>query len=125
MSLANKTTREQLRKRRHARVRARVSGTPDRPRLNVSRSLRGMYAQLIDDTTGKTLVSVDTKSKDLTGDAGERSGKVAVSYLLGKTLAEKAKEQNITTTVFDRGGQKYQGRVQAVADGARDGGLVF
>jgi large subunit ribosomal protein L18 len=125
MSQASKTTREQLRKRRHARVRSLVSGTPERPRLSVSRSLRGMYAQLIDDTTGKTVVSVDTKSNKVTGDVGEREGKIASGYLLGKAVAEKAKEMNITTAVFDRGGHKYHGRVQAVADGARDGGLVF
>lgn len=116
-------SKEQSRKRRHFRVRSRVTGTAERPRLNVFRSLRGMYAQLIDDTTGTTIASANTKT--VTGDAGERTGKVAKGYLLGKALAEAAKAKNIDKAVFDRGGYKYHGRVQAVADGARDGGLQF
>lgn len=120
----SKLTRQQRRTRRHARVRARVMGTAERPRLNVTRSLRGMFVQLVDDQAGKTLASVNSK-KDAQGDAGERKGKVAVAYLLGKAVAEKAKAQNISAIVFDRGGNAYHGRVQAVADGARDGGLTF
>lgn len=112
--------------RRHARIRARVSGTALRPRMHVSRSLRGMYVQLIDDEFSKTLVSVNSK-KDLPKKvvAGERKGKVAESYLLGKILAEKSVALNITKAVFDRGGNRYHGRVQAVAEGARDGGLIL
>lgn len=120
------TTRNAYRVRRHLRVRARVTGTAERPRLSVFRSIRGMYGQLIDDKTSVTLVGLSSTSDiDLTRDAGERKGKVKVSYLLGLTLAEKAKEKNITTVVFDRGGFSYQGRVAAFADGARDGGLKF
>lgn len=120
-----KQTKAEKRQRRHVRVRATVSGTSDRPRLHVSRSLRGMYIQLIDDTAGKTLVSVNSKKDNVSGDAGERKGKDAASYLLGKNLAQKAKEAKISQAVFDRAGHKYHGRVKAVADGARDGGLVF
>ena len=120
----SKITKEQLRKRRHARVRARVSGTAKRPRLNVSRSLQRVFVQLIDDENAKTLASVNSKGVDAK-DAGERTGRTAISYTVGKMLAEKAKEQGISQVVFDRGGFAYQGRVQAVADGARDGGLAF
>ena len=109
---------------RHRRIRARVSGTTERPRLNVFRSVKGMFAQLIDDTSGKTLVSASLKEV-VSGDAGERSGKVAQSYLLGKKMAEKAQAAKVTAVVFDRGGYAYHGRVRAFADGARDGGLEF
>ncbi len=109
---------------RHKRVRARVVGTGSRPRLSVYRSLRGLFAQIIDDTDGKTLVSVNAKEK-LTGDAEGRKGKVATSFLLGKVIAEKAKAKQITHVVFDRGGYRYHGRVSAFADGARGGGLQF
>lgn len=112
------------RKRRHARIRARVIGTSARPRLSLHRSLRGIFAQLIDDTAGITLVSVGAKEK-VAGDAGKRVGKVAESYLLGKAIAEKAKAKGVTQAVFDRGGYRYHGRVAAFADGARDGGLQF
>ena len=120
------TTRTAYRKRRHVRVRARVIGTAERPRLSVFRSIRGMYGQLIDDSNSKTLVGISSTSDiDTTRDAGERKGKIKIAYLLGLTLAEQAKEKNITTVVFDRGGFSYQGRVAAFADGARDGGLQF
>ncbi len=119
------TTRLQMRRRRHARVRSSIQGTADRPRLNVSRSLRGMFLQLINDDEGKTLVSVNSKKDAAKGDAGERKGKIAASYLLGLALAEKAKALKIDSIVFDRGGQQYHGRIQAVAEGARDGGLTF
>lgn len=121
-----KSEKTQKRIRRHARVRAKLFGTENKPRLHVSRSLKAIFAQLIDDTNGKTLASVHSK-KDVakkTG-AGERKGKVATAYLLGLALAKKAKETGITRVVFDRGGYKYHGRVKAVADGARDGGLIF
>lgn len=112
--------------RRHARVRAQVSGTSERPRLHVSRSLTGLYLQLIDDKAGKTLASVNSK-KDLGKkiEAGDRKGKIAIAYVLGKTLAEKAAAANIVKAVFDRSGHKYHGRVKAAAEGARDGGLQF
>lgn len=124
MKLAS--TRNAYRVRRHLRVRARVTGTAERPRLSVFRSLRGMYGQLIDDTQSVTLVGVSSTSDiDLTRECGDRKGKVKVAYLLGLTVAEKAKEKNISAVVFDRGGFSYQGRVAAFADGARDGGLQF
>ncbi len=116
-------TPTQKKARRRARVRSRISGTAARPRLTVFRSLRGMYAQIINDETGTTLASVH--SKNVSGDAGERTGKVAAAYLVGKTLAEAAKAAGVETVVFDRAGYQYHGRVQAVADGARDGGLIF
>lgn len=123
----SKPTKRQKKERRQARVRATISGTSKRPRLSVSRSLNAMYIQLIDDTIGKTLVSVNSKKDkiDMVGKIGDRKSKVAVGYILGKTLAEKAKAINISKVVFDRGGYKYHGRVKAVADGARDGGLEF
>jgi large subunit ribosomal protein L18 len=118
-------TKNKLRQERHARVRKSLSGTAQRPRLSVFRSLRGMTAQLIDDEAGKTLCSagsVEIKGKKKTEG---RAGKVAVGYLIGKKLAEKAKEKKIIKVVFDRGGYSYHGRVQAVAEGAREGGLEF
>ena len=118
------TTKEEKRLRRHNRVRARVTGSTERPRLNVHRSLLSTFAQLIDDSTGKTIASVHTKTVS-TVDVGERTGKIAKAYAVGKELAEKAKAANITSVVFDRGGYGYHGRVAAVAEGARDGGLQF
>lgn len=117
-------TKQDRRERRRGRIRAKVAGTKERPRLNVFRSLRGLNAQCIDDTAGRTLISIH--SGEVTGkDAGERAGKVAEAYLLGKTLAEKAKSAGILNVVFDRAGYAYHGRVKAVAEGARDGGLQF
>ncbi len=118
------TTHIEKRNRRRARVRARVSGTAARPRLSVFRSLRGMFVQLIDDVSGKTLASVNSK-KIGKGDAGERTGKTAEAYLMGKALASLALEKKIASAVFDRAGYSYHGRVAAVADGARDGGLTI
>lgn len=118
------TTKNALRGVRHSRVRARLFGTASRPRLSVFRSLRGMVAQLVDDEKGRTLCFV--KSADVkAGSVEGKSGKVAMSFLVGKTLAEKAKAAGITEVVFDRGGYRYHGRVQALADGAREGGLKF
>lgn len=111
--------------RRHLRIRAVIKGTSKRPRLSVFRSLRGLNLQIIDDEAGKTLVCVNNKNVDLKGDAGERKGKIKESYLLGKALAEKAKELKIEEIVFDRGGNLYHGRVAAVADAAREVGLKF
>ncbi|MFA5000169.1 MAG: 50S ribosomal protein L18 [Patescibacteria group bacterium] len=105
--------------RRHARVRAKVSGTEARPRLNVFRSNRGMFLQLIDDAEGKTLASAATK------EVKKASGKVEASREAGKSLAAKAKAKKITKAVFDRGAYKYHGRVKAAAEGAREGGLEF
>ena len=105
--------------RRHNRVRAKVSGTADVPRLNVFRSNRGLYIQLIDDVAGKTLLSV----KDEEVKAGKT--KVEKAKEAGKLVAEKAQKAGIKTVVFDRGGYQYHGRTQAVAEGAREGGLEF
>jgi len=109
--------------RRHRRVRAKVSGTADRPRLSVFRSNRGMFLQLIDDTRGLTVASAS--SSELKKAAKSEGGKVSVSQELGKLLAQKAKDKKITQAVFDRGANKYHGRVKAAAEGAREGGLEF
>ena len=115
--IRNPKTRHERRLRRHLRVRKSVAGTAERPRLVVYRSLKHIYAQLIDDELGRTLTSVG--DGDLTGKKSERSLEV------GKRLAAKAKELGFTRVVFDRAGYKYHGRVKAVADGAREGGLEF
>ena len=115
-------TREERRYRRHLRVRKRVSGTVERPRLVVFRSIKHVYAQLVDDARGATLMGVSDDTEGLTLDG---TGKVAKAKAVGKLLAGKAKAAGITKVVFDRGGYRYHGRVQAVADGAREGGLEF
>ena len=115
-------TREERRYRRHLRVRKRVSGTAERPRLVVFRSIKHIYAQLVDDDRGATLLGVGDVSEGITL---EGTGKVAKAKAAGKLLATKAKAAGITKVVFDRGGYRYHGRVQAVADGAREGGLEF
>ncbi|KMY24133.1 large subunit ribosomal protein L18 [Actinobaculum suis] len=110
------------RSRRHFRLRKRVSGTPERPRLVVSRSNRNMQAQVIDDTVGHTLAAASTLEealRDLEGTKTEQARRV------GELVGKRAKEAGITTVVFDRGGNKYHGRVAAVADGARAAGLEF
>ncbi len=111
--------------KRHTRVRIKVSGTAARPRISVYRSLKHIYAQLVDDDAGKSILSVSTKSKFIADQLKELKGKVDASKLVGKELARLAKEKNIDTAVFDRGGYQYHGRVKAVADGAREGGLKF
>ena len=113
-------TREERRYRRHLRVRKRVSGTAERPRLVVFRSIKHIYVQLVDDDRGVNLMGVSDASEGL---ALEGKGKVAKAKAAGKLIAEKAKAAGITKTVFDRGGYRYHGRVQAVAEGAREGGL--
>ena len=114
--------RSQLRYRRHLRVRQKVAGTGERPRLVVFRSLKHIYAQLVNDDLGVTLLAVGDSGKEL---KVEGSGKVARGKAVGKLLAEKAKAAGVTRVVFDRAGYRYHGRVQAVADGAREGGLEF
>jgi large subunit ribosomal protein L18 len=118
---APKTRREQ-RYRRHLRVRQKVAGTLERPRLVVFRSLKHITAQLVNDDLGVTLLGVTDTSE---GIAIEGTGKVARAKAVGKLVAEKAKAAGFTTVVFDRAGYRYHGRVQAVADGARAGGLEF
>ncbi len=113
-------TREQRRYRRHLRVRRTVAGSAARPRLVVFRSSKHMYAQVVDDTRGVTLVGAADRSE---GIEVEGKGKTARSFALGRLIAAKAKAKGITKVVFDRGGYQYHGRVKAVADGARKGGL--
>jgi len=107
--------------KRHKRVRAKVSGTPECPRLNVFRSLNHIYAQVIDDVNGVTLVSANSLEKAFEGSGGNIEGAKKV----GELVAERAKAKGIETVVFDRGGYVYHGRVAALADGARSGGLQF
>ena len=109
------------RQKRHTRVRGRLSGTAECPRLNVYRSLSNIYAQLIDDVAGVTLAAASTTEKDFT----EYGGNVEAAKAVGKTLAERAKAKGIEECVFDRGVYVYHGRVAALADGAREGGLKF
>ncbi|MEZ4495821.1 MAG: 50S ribosomal protein L18 [Thermomicrobiales bacterium] len=113
------------RKRRHVRVRARVSGTQMRPRLNVFRSSAHIYAQVIDDTAGHTLVSASDLEQEIIDRAGEGATKTVRAKAVGEVVAERAKAAGIGAVVFDRGGFLYHGRVRAVADGAREGGLEF
>lgn len=112
------------RKRRHTRVRAKLAGTEARPRLNVYRSLSNIYAQVIDDETGKTLVSASTIDKDVAAAIVGKT-KVEASKIVGETVAQRAKEAGVSTVVFDRGGYRYHGRIAALAEGARAGGLEF
>ena len=107
------------------KIRKTISGTSLRPRLSVYRSLDNIYAQLIDDATGRTLVAASSLSKELAEEIKNLKGKVSKSKLVGNLVAKKALENNITTVVFDRNGYKYHGRVKAVAEGAREGGLKF
>jgi large subunit ribosomal protein L18 len=122
-----KLVREAALKRRHRRVRAKVSGTPERPRLAVHRSLQHIYAQLIDDIAGRTLVAAssnDPEFRPLVIDQLKASN-VTGAKAVGTLLAKRAKDKGIESVVFDRGGYPYHGRVKALADGARDGGLAF
>lgn len=107
------------------KIRKKVNGTAERPRLVVYRSLNEIYGQLIDDVTGKTILSVNTISKDLSEKLKTEKGKVSKSKIIGKLLAEKAKSANINEVVFDRNGYLYHGRIKAFAEGAREGGLKF
>ncbi len=119
-----KVGKNEIRQRKHERVRKKISGTPERPRLNVFRSLKHIYAQIIDDTTGSTLVSASTVDEALKGKLNSGSHKEAAREV-GKLLARKALEKGITKVVFDRGGYLYHGRVRELAEGAREGRLEF
>lgn len=121
--MANKS-RAVSRRRRHARVRKKLAGTAQRPRLNVFRSLTGIYAQIIDDQLGHTLVSASSVEKELSGKV-KGMKKSEQAKLVGQTVAERAKNKGIESVVFDRGGYRYVGRVKALADGARESGLQF
>lgn len=120
--MITKPSRNEVRKRIHKRVRKTIVGTPERPRLNVYRSNKNIYAQIIDDDKGVTLVSANTLEKDL--DLESTSNKEAAAYI-GKLVAERALEKGIKKVVFDRGGYIYHGRVKALADAAREAGLEF
>jgi large subunit ribosomal protein L18 len=111
--------------RRHLRIRKKVQGTQERPRLTVFRSLNHVYAQLVDDLAGRTLLTVSSRDKDIASEVGAAKGKVAAGKIVGKALAARAKEKGIDRVCFDRGGYLYHGRVKAIADGAREGGLTF
>ena len=117
--MVKKPDSNKARLKRHMRVRAKISGTPERPRLSVFRSAKHIYAQIIDDEQGVTLVSASTMDKDFNGNGGN----VEAAAEIGKKIAAKALEKGITEVVFDRGGYVYHGRVKALADGAREGGL--
>ena len=109
------------RMKRHTRVRGKISGTPERPRLNVYRSNANIYAQIIDDVAGVTLAAASSLDKSISGNGGNKEAAKAV----GKLIAAKAAEKNIAKVVFDRGGNIYHGRVKELAEGAREGGLNF
>lgn len=113
------------RKRRHIRVRSKVSGTQARPRLNVFRSSAHMYCQVIDDLAGHTLAAASDIEDDVKKEAGDGATKTARARAVGLVIAQRAKDAGITSVVFDRGGFLYHGRIKAVAEGAREGGLEF
>jgi large subunit ribosomal protein L18 len=113
------------RERRHKRVRAKVSGTAARPRLNVFRSSAHIYCQIIDDMKGHTLVAASDLEDEVRERAGEDAAKVARARAVGEVIAQRAKEAGVDAVVFDRGGFLYHGRIKAVADGAREAGLKF
>ena len=116
------TARRVSRLRRHNRLRKRVSGTPERPRLVVNRSSRHIHVQLVDDTAGRTLASASTMDASLKGAAGDKS---ALARQVGALIADRAKAAGVTAVVLDRGGNRYAGRIAALADAAREGGLDF
>ncbi len=122
--MTNNNSKNKVRQRRHIRVRKKIVGTPERPRLNVFRSLSNMYAQIIDDTTGKTLVSASTLDKAIK-EKIDFGGNVEASKEVGKLVAERALAAGINTVVFDRGGYIYHGRVASLAEAAREAGLNF
>ena len=119
--MVSKVNKNAMRLKRHVRVRGKISGTPERPRLNVFRSNANIYAQIIDDVNSVTLVSANTLEKEFEG----ATGNCEAAKKVGTVLAERAKAKGINEVVFDRGGYVYHGRVAALAEGAREGGLQF
>ena len=119
--MQKKMDKNKTRLKRHVRVRNKIKGTEDRPRLNVYRSASNIYAQIIDDTKGITLASASTLDKSFKGYGGNKEA----AHKVGMMIAERAAEKQITNVVFDRGGYIFHGRVQSLAEGAREGGLVF
>ena len=122
--MVSKKSRSEIRRKKHLKLRNRFSGTTQRPRLAVFRSNNHMYAQIIDDTVGNTLVSVSTLQKEVKAEL-EKTNDVNAAAYLGKVIAERAIEKGITEVVFDRGGFIYQGKIKALADAAREAGLNF
>ena len=122
--MVSKQSRQEVRVKKHMKIRNRFSGTAERPRLAVFRSNNHMYAQIIDDTVGNTLVSASTLQKDVKAEL-EKTNNVDAAAYLGKVIAEKAIEKGIKDVVFDRGVFIYQGKIQALADAAREAGLNF
>lgn len=122
--MVKKESRSEIRVKKHRRVRNNLAGTAERPRLAVFRSNNHMYAQIIDDTVGNTLVSASTLDKDVK-DAVEKTNNVDAAAQVGTVIAKKALDKGITTVVFDRGGFIYQGKIKALADAAREAGLTF
>lgn len=124
--MAGQTSNRVVRRQRIQRhVRKRIQGTTEKPRLTVFRSLKAIYAQLIDDTENKTLVTVASNSKELAAEISKAKSKIEVAQIVGKKIGEEAKNRNIESVVFDRNGYVYHGRVKAVAEGAREAGLKF
>ncbi len=119
--MIKKRSHNEQRLKRHVRVRGKISGTPEKPRLNVFRSNTNIYAQIIDDVSAVTLVSASSLDKSIEGNGSNKEA----ARKVGNLLADRAKEKGITTVVFDRGGYLYHGRVQELAEGAREGGLEF
>jgi large subunit ribosomal protein L18 len=125
--MITKTSKDQTRQKVHTRIRKQILGTPERPRLNIYRSMNHIYAQVIDDAQGVTLASATSveKGKGLKGDKRPTGGNVGSAKEVGKLIAERAKLKGINKVVFDRGGYLYHGRVKALADAAREAGLEF
>ena len=117
--------RQKRRKRIKKHIRKRIQGTAQRPRLTVYRSIKSIYAQLVDDSAGKTILSVSSISKDLRDKTKKANGKIEVAKIVGQVVGEEASKRKIEKVVFDRNGYLYHGRVKAVADGAREAGLKF
>jgi large subunit ribosomal protein L18 len=122
--MVSKESRSEIRVKKHLKLRNRFTGTPERPRLAVFRSNNHMYAQIIDDTVGNTLVSASTLQKDVKAEL-QKTNDVAAAAYLGNVIAKKALEKGIKTVVFDRGGFIYQRKIKALADAAREAGLEF
>lgn len=122
--MIKKTDRNKLRKKKHMRIRNKISGTPERPRLNVYKSNKNIYAQVIDDSVGNTLVSATSLDPAIKGDV-DHGGNVDAAVKVGKLIAQRAVEKGIKKVVFDRGGYIYHGRIKALADAARSEGLEF
>jgi large subunit ribosomal protein L18 len=116
--MIKKESRDALRRKRHERIRLRITGRADRPRLSVFRSAKYIYAQVIDDSSGRTLAAASSREGDLGG-----GGKVDQARAVGKALAERARAAGVTSVILDRGGYQYHGRVRSLAEGAREGGL--